>query len=123
MSLAPGTRLGPSSVTAKIWLAVLLFATGCGDSTPPLLGDVRLTDPPTDRAPLAARLAVSTDEPAVVTLTVDDGARQWSVTPHAEPRVDHALLVLGLRPNRRHEVVVTATDAAAPLSSRSTKRR
>ena len=110
------TRRCSHHATATICLGVMLVATGCGDNTPPLLGDVRLTDPPSNRAPLAARLVVSTDEPAVAMLTVDDGARRWSVTPHAEPRVDHALLVLGLRPNRRHEVVVTATDAAGNTS-------
>ena len=99
------------------WLVGLFFATGCADGTPPLLSEVRLTDPPSDRAPLAARLTVSTDEPAVVMLTVNDGVHEWSVTPGAEPDVDHSLLVLGLRPDRTHAVIVTATDAAGNESA------
>jgi len=98
------------------WLVWLVLATGCGDGTPPVLGEVVLT-PPSDRAPLAAQLSVSTDEPAVVVLTVDDGARQWSVTPSAEPRIDHSVLVLGLRPDTRHQLVVTATDEAGNEST------
>ena len=103
---------GTVAVLAGVWLT-----PGCGDRTPPLLGDVTLTDPPTDRAPLAARLTVSTDEPAVATVTVDDGARQWSARPQAELRVEHSLLVLGLRPDRSHDVVVVATDAAGNTST------
>ncbi len=99
------------------WLVGLFFATGCADGTPPLLSEVRLTDPPSDRAPLAARLTVSTDEPTVVMLTVNDGVHEWSVTPGAEPDVDHSLLVLGLRPDRTHAVIVTATDAAGNASA------
>ena len=93
-----------------------LLAVGCSDGTPPVLGDVTLTDPPSARAPLAARLTLTTDEPAVVTLAVTDSTREWSVTPEVEPGVDHSLLVLGLRPDRTHEVVVAATDAAGNTS-------
>ncbi len=66
-----------------------LLAVGCTDGTPPVLGDVTLTDPPSARAPLAARLTLTTDEPAVVTLAVTDSTREWSVTPEVEPGVDH----------------------------------
>ena len=109
------TNAWSGSRTAALFVGLLCVA-GCGDGTPPVLGDVRLTEPPSDRAPLAARLTASTDEPAVVTLTVDDGTRQWSVTPSAEPRVDHSVLVLGLHPDSTHEVVLTATDAAGNVS-------
>ncbi len=109
------TNVWSGSRTAALFVGLLCVA-GCGDGTPPVLGDVRLAEPPSDRAPLAARLTASTDEPAVVTLTVDDGTRQWSVTPSAEPRVDHSLLVLGLHPDSTHEVVLTATDAAGNVS-------
>ena len=50
-------------------------------------------------------------------LSVDDGSRQWSVTPSAEPRVEHSVLILGLRPDTRHQLVVTATDAAGNVGT------
>ena len=49
--------------------------------------------------------------------SVDDGSRQWSVTPSAEPRVEHSVLILGLRPDTRHQLVVTATDAAGNVGT------
>jgi arylsulfate sulfotransferase len=101
-------HLGPGTAVA---LVGLLAMTGVGCQTPPA-GNVTLADPPSERAPLAARLTLSTDEPSVITLTIDDGDRRWSVTPSAEPGVDHSVLVLGLRPDATHEVVAIATDAA-----------
>ena len=96
---------------AVVGLLGLLVTTGCGDRAPSI-GNVALADPPSARAPLAARLTLSTNEPSVITLTIDDGNRRWSVTPSSELGVDHSVLVLGLRPDATHEVVVTATDAA-----------
>ena len=101
------TERGTVAVLVGLWCAA-----GCGDGTPPVLDDVTLADPLSDGAPLAARVTASTDEPAVVTLTIDDGTRRWSVTPSAEYQVEHSILVLGLRANLSHEVVLTATDAA-----------
>ncbi len=62
--------------------------------------------------PLAATVQLQTDEPAVVTLDIDDGMRTWSVTPSPTPTTDHVLAVLGVHPDRIHSITVRARDDA-----------
>jgi len=91
--LTPCARAG--LCTSPAWLILLLSAC---DLRAPAVADIRL-DPPDEKTPLAARLTVSTDEPARVTLQVRNGEREWSVTPSQEFNTAHQLPVLGLEPD------------------------
>ena len=102
---------------AKLAILVALgTAVACGDRTPPVLGEVTLAQP-SEHTPLAALLTFSTDEPGRVSLEIADGDRTWSVTPVDDYHTDHEIPVLGLRPDRSHDVTVVVSDEAGNESS------
>ena len=63
-------------------LLPLLFAA-CSP-TGPTISQVSLVENPNPSVPLAAILSVSTDQPVTLTINIDDGERQWSITPSTE---------------------------------------
>ena len=112
-----GYRPGKPMSIAKLAILVALgTAVACGDRTPPVLGEVTLAQP-SEHTPLAALLTFSTDEPGRVSLEIADGDRTWSVTPVDDYRTDHEIPVLGLRPDRSHDVTVVVSDEAGNESS------
>ena len=105
-------RWTTNTVIAKVAIIVAVGTTvACGDRTPPVLGDVVVAQP-SEHTPLAALLTFSTDEPGRVSLEIADGDRTWSVTPVDEYRTNHEVPVLGLRPDRSHDVTVIVSDEA-----------
>ena len=74
------------------------------------------------RAPLAAIVSLTTDEPARLTLRVDDGERNWNIVPDEEYRTNHSAMVLGLRFDHAHTVTVIAEDAAGNRSESGSLR-
>ncbi len=86
-------------------------ASDARDTTPPVISDAGLvnTNP---RAPLAAVLSLSTDEPAQLTIRISDGEREWSLVPDQAFNTDHSAMILGLRFGRSHTVTAIAADAA-----------
>lgn len=102
---------------AKLAIIVAVgTAIACGDRTPPVLGAVVVAQP-SEHTPLAALLTFSTDEPGRVSLAIADGERTWTVTPGHDYRTDHEVPVLGLRPDRSHDVTVIVSDAAGNETS------
>ncbi len=80
------------------------------DTVPPRISDVSIAQNPNPTVPLAAILTLSTDEPARITLLLDDGQRSWSVTPSEQFVTEHSVMVLGMRPGRSHSIVAAAVD-------------
>ncbi len=80
------------------------------DTVPPRISDVSIAQNPNPTVPLAAILRLSTDEPARITLLLDDGQRSWSVTPSDQFVTEHSIMVLGMRPGRSHSIVAAAAD-------------
>jgi arylsulfate sulfotransferase len=76
------------------------------ERTPLLKGTPRIRPNPNDNAPLAAIVDVETEAPVVVALEIDDGQRQWTWRPRMIPAAKQAVVLLGLRPDRRHRIVV-----------------
>jgi arylsulfate sulfotransferase len=64
------------------------------------------------RVPLAALMTLTTSRAATVELLIDDGEKNWSVTPVDKANTEHSLMVLGMRSGRPHTVKAIATDAA-----------
>ena len=97
---------------------VLILASGCApDTAPPrLLEEPTLTHDVSGRAPLTALIEFVTDEPAFVTLHIDDGETRNSVA-FDEPETDHFVWVLGLRPARKHIINFEITDVAGNQST------
>ncbi|HJP36662.1 MAG TPA: aryl-sulfate sulfotransferase, partial [Gammaproteobacteria bacterium] len=82
-----------------------------GDTTGPALSNVSLVPNPNPTVPLAAILSITTDEPAGLTLNINDGERSWSVTPNEGMVTNHEVPVLGLRAGRVHTVTASLQDA------------
>lgn len=98
-------------------LAALLLI-GCGDSSAPTFTAApSVVANPNPAVPLAAIVSAATDEPAQLTIEVSDGESQWSVPEPAELTRDHRLAVLGFKPGRKHNIRVSARDAAGNESA------
>jgi len=112
--------------TAGLVTAAASLLIGC-DSPPPATSDSADITPPVianavlvntnPRAPLAAVLTLSTDEPTRLTIRIDDGQRTWEVTPDEAFRTEHSAMVLGMRFGLQHAVTAIAEDAAGNRSS------
>ena len=109
------TRKFLSLLTVALITAALLLI-GCDtappdrDMTGPALSNVSLIGNPNPTVPLAAILSLTTDEPAELTLNINDGERSWSVTPSEEMTTQHEVPVLGMRPGRVHTITASLRD-------------
>lgn len=90
--------------------ALALVLAAC-DQSPPQVSAVSLARNPNPSVPLAAILSVATDEPATLTINIDDGERQWSLPPQDKLALEYEVPVLGLRAAREHIITATLTDA------------
>lgn len=61
---------------------------------------------PVERAPLVAIVDVSTAEPVEAEVEIKDPDRAWVQPWSMKPSTNHSIAVMGLRPNRRHEIRV-----------------
>ena len=92
-------------------LALLAFVVTACDNSPPAISDIGLERNPNPTVPLAAILTVATDEPAALTINIDDGERQWSLTPSEEMSAAHEVPIFGMRAGRDNTIAATLTDA------------
>ena len=76
------TRLDIARRTMVLILATLTLAA-C-DRSGPVMTEISLISNPNPTVPLAAILSVAADEAATLTINIDDGERQWSVSPTDE---------------------------------------
>jgi hypothetical protein len=92
--------------------------SGCGDSTPPLFVDPpAVAANPNPQVPLAAIVTFDAAEPVTTTLEVSDGEVSRSIAFDAARSPVEGLPILGMRPDRRHEIRVTIRDAAGNQTS------
>lgn len=70
---------------------------------------------PTGLAPLAGRISFETTVPSVAEITVSDGTREWPVPTDATFRWDHSYVVLGMRPDRGHTLMIRVKDRAGVI--------
>jgi arylsulfate sulfotransferase len=104
-------------MTRIITLLTTAFAlTACGDSGPEI-SSASITANPNTTVPLAAILSVSTADPAMLTINIDDGERQWSVSPGDAMSTGHVAPVLGMRASRTHSITATLTDENGKTAS------
>ena len=97
-------------------LVLSTFALVACDNSGPELSDVSLVANPNPTVPLAAILRVTGDEPSTLTINIDDGERQWSVSPSDAVSTAHEAAVLGMRAARTHTITATLTDAKGNAS-------
>ena len=108
-----------ASTTLMRALALMILATlhGCADSVPE--PDARLVPNPTGRVPLAAILELSADQSLSASITISDGDRTSSHDFGALPAGRHSLPVLGMRPDRDHDIVLNIARGGGSHSSRT----
>lgn len=104
--------------TSMVLASVLLILTGllltnCGDATPPVFTEPpEVAANPNPAVPLAAVVRFATDEPVNTTLQVSDGSNAWELNYDESRKPEEGLPVVGMRPDRRHEIQVSIRDAA-----------
>ncbi len=86
-------------------------------TAPGFVGSPFLIPNPNPAVPLAARITLTTDEPAQVRLQIDDGVSSWEVTPDPAFLTAHEVPVLGLRFDRTHLITVVAADPSGNEAS------
>jgi len=109
------TRLDIARRTMVLILATLTLAA-C-DRSGPVMTEISLISNPNPTVPLAAILSVAADEAATLTINIDDGERQWSVSPTDESAMSFEVPVFGMRADRMHSISVTLTDAKGNAST------
>ncbi len=103
--------ISASFTSRTLFLVAFFLAIAACTKTGPAIVDVSLVGNPNPAVPLAAILTVTTDEPTNLTINIDDGERQWSVTPNDVMSADHEVPVLGMRAGRVHRITATLEDA------------
>ena len=89
-------------------LLSLIGSAGCAPPPPAIVDAPVLLMNPSGRAPLAALLTFTSDQPARATLTIrDDDFNQMTAIPSAAFSTEHELMVLGLRPGRVNTIEVS----------------
>lgn len=95
-------------------LSTVSWAQPAGvDTTPPqIVSPPILTPNANPAAPLAARIALETDEPTRVVLILDDGVQARRVLAERQFRTQHQVAVLGVHPATSYTIQVIVSDAA-----------
>jgi arylsulfate sulfotransferase len=101
-----------SSLFAGAALVLLSCATGPSFTNPPAIAAN-----PNPAAPQAAVLSFTGSAPVKTTIHVSDGVHQWDL--HYDETHDPAagLAVIGMRPEREHQITVTITDASGSTAA------
>ena len=89
---------------------VLIGITLCGCRSIPEVHDLTLTKNPNENAPLTGVLSFSSDRPVQVELALISGNEFERVVPYTQSMKDHKIPVVGLKPDRQYDVVLTITD-------------
>ncbi len=92
-----------------------LLISACG--SPPVLQLIEITERPSDTVPLASLLTLQTDQPTTVSLEFSDGERSWDVEPESELATRHEIPLIGMRPNRTHNLRVEVIDQGGRIAA------
>ncbi|MCZ6763531.1 MAG: aryl-sulfate sulfotransferase [Alphaproteobacteria bacterium] len=63
---------------------------------------------PGGSTPLSGELAFSTSTPAVASIVISDGDREWTVPAPGPATSEHRIAILGMRPGRDHQIHIAA---------------
>lgn len=96
-----------SRIILLTFFVTLTFLSCAG---PPVATNVQLLPNPNKNAPLAGILTFNSDRPVSTTLTINDGTTEQTIQPDSTFRLNHELLVLGLNPDKTHQVTAILRD-------------
>ncbi len=92
-------------------LGVLLAGCRRGSGFPAFTEPPTVSANPNPAAPLVALVRFCADAPVNTSLQVSDGARTWWLAYDDSNDPEEGLPVVGMRPDRRHEIRVSISDA------------
>jgi arylsulfate sulfotransferase len=87
-------------------LFLVLWTIACAGTPPAIVGDVAVVQP-NESVPLARVLEFSTDQPAILEITVSDGRREWTVPAGSEPSTSHSVPIVGMRAATSHTASIS----------------
>ncbi len=91
-------------------VALLLVASGCSRA-PAFTEAPTVIANPNPAVPLAAVVRFAADRPVTTTIHVTDGKHAWDLNYNASHDPRKGLAVIGMRPDRKHEIRVSIRDA------------
>ena len=100
-------------------LLLMLVFTTSASATVSFVDQPKLVENPSGRVPLAAVITFSTKNPVTSKLRISDGENVNQATFEAEPSGQYSIPVLGMRPDREHQIELTVTDESGDTVSRS----
>jgi arylsulfate sulfotransferase len=104
----------------EIRLLALLFllaaAVSCAAGPPAVRGELAVVTP-NESVPLARVVEFATNQPAVATVTVSDGSREWTVPTPDTAQVEHSVPIVGLLPATTHTITVALRNEAGEASA------
>ena len=90
----------------------LLLLWGCATQPPLTFTEaVGIVPNPNPAVPLAAVLRFAANRPVQTTIRVSDGTHEWELEYEESQKPEAGLPVVGMRPDRRHEIRVAIRDA------------
>ena len=94
-----------------------LLVPAYGTSKPPAFTEEPVvTANPNPAVPLAAIVRFAASEPVSTSIQVTDGKHTWALNYGASRNPEDGLPVLGMRPNRKHEIRVSIRNAAGEVT-------
>ncbi len=121
-------RTSQQFVAALALLFLISWMVACNGGPQAIDGELAIITP-NETVPLARVVEFTTHAPAVATVTVSDGSREWTVPTPESLSIEHSVPIIGMRPATTHTVTVaihgeagdeqigtvTATFDTAPL--------
>ncbi len=98
-------------VAALTLLLGFSWAVACGGGSQILDGELSIILP-NETVALVRVVEFATHAPAVATVTVSDGSREWTVPTPESPSIEHSVPIIGLRPDTTHTVTVAIRGEA-----------
>ena len=95
-------------MTVLCWLS---FACACSGGSQAIYGELSIITP-NETVPLARVVEFTTRAPALATVTVADGSREWTVPTPESPSVEHSVPIIGMRPATTYTVTVAIRGGA-----------
>ncbi len=83
----------------------------CGGGSQAIDGALAIITP-NETVPLARVVEFTTHVPALATVTVSDGSREWTVPTPESPSIEHVVPIIGMRPATTHTVTVAIRGEA-----------
>ncbi|KAA5547245.1 aryl-sulfate sulfotransferase [Roseiconus nitratireducens] len=107
------------------WILVLAIAvsgavhsrTNAEEKLPQFVEDPVVSNNPNQSVPLAAVVTFKANQPVETTITLTEGEHRWEFTYDAARKAEKGLPVIGFRPDRKHELVVSIKNAGGEIAS------